>query len=407
MQCFAASFFSLDPDSSDVGRLAGESLQRQFGAERLRAVVVYATMNHDHAEMLEGLRATLPEDVLLLGSSVQGVVGDGELAEEGMVMGAIGLGGEALNCAAALEHEIQIQPFEKGQALGKRLKSELGAEPKLVIMYYDPLSGVDVETLIAGMRTELSCELVGGGSGQPWGRPLETAQFWGTEVLSHGVLAVALSGPFATEIGICHGTAPTGISSVVTKADGNQVLEIDGRPAAEIWREVTGCSVSDLLLQSHFATWAVGIERRAIVQGADGEQELTGRVIRGAFGFNADTGAMILQAAVAEGTRIMLHHRTVEDVLNGTVVMGTELVARLHDRRPWAVFGFECAARTFPFLGPSKTREEHQGLRRAVAPAAPWLGMMAWGEIGPSLGQTAFHNYTYPLVVLVDAPPER
>jgi len=85
--------------------------------------------------------------------------------------------------------------------------------------------------------------------------------------------------------------------------------------------------------------------------------------------------------------------------------MGTDLAQRLHHRRPWAVLGFECAARTFPFLGPNKTREEHQGLRQVVAPAAPWLGMMAWGEIGPCVGQTAFHNYTYPLVVLVDAPP--
>jgi hypothetical protein len=215
-----------------------------------------------------------------------------------------------------------------------------------------------------------------------------------------------LSGPFATEVGICHGTAPTGLSSVVTKAEGNQVLEIDGRPAAEIWREVTGCKASDLLQQSHFATWAVGIERRSIVKGTDGERELTGRVIRGAFGFNTETGAMILQAAVPVGTRIMLHHRTVEDVLNGTIAMGTELAGRLHDRRPWAVLGFECAARTFPFLGPNKTREEHEGLRRMIAPDAPWLGLMAWGEIGPCVGQTAFHNYTYPLVVLVDAPPE-
>src|SRR6185295_20257829 len=74
MKNFSASFFSLEPDSSDAGRLAGESLRGQFGAERLKAVLVYATMNHDHAELLAGLRATLPRDVLLVGSSGQGVV---------------------------------------------------------------------------------------------------------------------------------------------------------------------------------------------------------------------------------------------------------------------------------------------------------------------------------------------
>ena len=41
-------------------------------------------------------------------------------------------------------------------------------------------------------------------------------------------------------------------------------------------------------------------------------------------------------------------------------------------------------------------------LRSAVAPHSPWLGMMAWGEIGPCAGRPAFHNYTYPLLLLLD-----
>jgi hypothetical protein len=29
--------------------------------------------------------------------------------------------------------------------------------------------------------------------------------------------------------------------------------------------------------------------------------------------------------------------------------------------------------------------------------------MMAWGEIGPCGGEPGFHNFTYPLLLLVDA----
>ena len=100
----------------------------------------------------------------------------------------------------------------------------------------------------------------------------------------------------------------------------------------------------------------------------------------------------------------MFHHRTIEDVLNGTQDMARDLGARLAGLRPWAVLGFECGARTFPFLGPSNTLKEHEQLRAAIAPEAPWLGMMAWGEIGPCAGKPAFHNYTYPLVVLANEP---
>jgi small ligand-binding sensory domain FIST len=138
------------------------------------------------------------------------------------------------------------------------------------------------------------------------------------------------------------------------------------------------------------------------VKGTGGQVE---RAIRGAFGFDPQTSAIILQAAVPEGTRVMLHHRTIEKILGGTENMARDLAARLVGRRPWAVLGFECAARTFPFLGQTNTYQEHEHLRTAVAPETPWLGMMAWGEIGPCAGRPAFHNYSYPLLVLTDDKP--
>ncbi len=395
----ARSVFSDEPESQDAARSAGEALLAQFGAEVPKVVLVYATMNHDQPAVLTGLRDVLGADVPLLGCSVQGVVSNDCLTEDGFALGVMGLGGRDLACAAAVEQEIQDGTKEKGRRLGQTLKRNLGGEPKVVVLLYDPLCGADIEALLEGVQLEVACPLVGGAAGQPWGHPRETFQYWDREVISHGVVGMALSGPFALEIGLCHGTAPSGIASVVTKAAGNQVLEMDGRPAADVWRETTGCRTEDLAHQSHFATWALGVERT----GRGGQVE---RLIRGAFGFDPQTGAIILQAAVPEGTRVMLHHRTIENVLGGTEAMARDLAVRLGARRPWAVLGFECAARTFPFLGETNTCKEHERLRLAVAPEAHWLGMMAWGEICPCAGEPAFHNYSYPLLLLTDEKPQ-
>lgn len=395
MERIASSVFSDEPESLDAGKAVAHGLLAEFGRGGLKAVVAYATMNHDQQSVLDGLRAGLGDDVLLLGCSVQGVVSNAELTEDGFALGAMGFGGPDVRCAAALEREVQDAPKDKGRRLGQALKRELSEQPKAVLLYYDPLCGIDVESMLEGLRLEVDCPIVGGAAGQPWGPPRQTFQYWDREVLSHGALALAISGSFAVEVGICHGTAPVGIASVVTKATGQRIFEIDGRPAIDVWRETTGCAVEDVLHQSHLAAWAVGVE----VIGANGQAE---RVIRGAFGFDAETGALILQAPVAEGTRVMLQHRTIEKVLNGTREMGVDLAARLTGRTARAVLGFECAARTFPFLGEGNTRAEHEELRAAVAPDAPWLGMMAWGEVGPCAGRPAFHNYTYPLMVLTE-----
>lgn len=395
MDRIACSIFSDEPESLDAGRAVAQELVDKFGPGGVKAVLAYATMNHDQQAVLEGLRAGLGKDALLLGCSVQGVVSNAELTEDGFALGVMGFGGPDIDCAIAIEREVQEDPREKGRRLGQALRRDLKSSPKAVILYYDPLCGIDVESMLEGVRLELDCPIIGGAAGQPWGPPRETFQYWDREVLSHSALALAISGSFEVELGICHGTAPVGIASVVTKAAGQRILEIDGRPAVDVWRETTGCAAEDLVHQGHLAAWAVGVE----LKGAAGQTE---RAIRGAFGFEPDTGALILQAPVAEGTKVMLQHRTIDRVLNGTRNMAAELAKRLSGRTPRAVLGFECAARTFPFLGEENTRAEHQGLRAEIAPDAPWLGMMAWGEIGPCAGRPAFHNYTYPLLVLTE-----
>lgn len=396
MHKIAHSIFSDEPESRDAGLVAAKDLIAQLGAAP-KAVIAYATMNHDQQAVLDGVREGIGKDALLIGCSVQGVVSNDTLTEDGYALGLMGFGGADVQCAVGLEREVQTDPKEKGRQLALALKRDLGAEPRAIVVFYDPLAGMDVEAVLEGMRLVVDCPLVGGAAGQPWGPPKQTFQYWDREVLSHGVVALALTGPFAVEVGICHGTSPTGIASVVTKASGNHILEIDGKKAVDVWRETTGCQVEDLVHQSHLAAWAVGVE----VKGMGGQVE---RVIRGAFGFDPSTGALILQAAVPEGTRVMLHHRTIDNVLSGTLAMGRELAGRLSGRKPWAVLGFECAARTYPFLGETNTGNEHKQLRSAVAPDSPWLGMMAWGEIGPCAGRPAFHNYTYPLLLLVDQP---
>ena len=400
MSMFASSFYSLEPDSEEVGRAAARSIRDAFAAQPLAAMLVYCTIDHDQAAVLKAARAELGADVPILGCSVQGVASDGGLSEDGFVAGAMGFGGSALRCAAAFEKDIEKATLEKGQEMGKQLKAALGGQPKVVIVLYDPLCGADVETLLAGMGREISCPFVGGGAGQPFGPPVGTFQYWDREVFSHGVVALALDGPFVAQVGLCHGTSPTGLAHKVTKSQGNRVQEIDGRPALDTWREVTGHTGDEVVTQQHMAAWALGLERRISDNGVPG----VAHMIRGAFGFD-EAGAVILQSSVPEGASVTFRRRTNEDVLDGTREMARDLKARLQSRRPWAVLGFECAARTGPFLGAVNTNQEHEELRAAVAPSAPWLGMMAWGEIAPLGGAPAFHNYTYPVVVLTDQGP--
>jgi hypothetical protein len=394
-RCFAHSHLSTDPDSTKAGRLVGESIRSAFGDRPLAAVIVYATVNHDQSAVLRALREVLG-DVPLVGGSGQGVIGNAAVQEGGFAVGAMGFGGPGLRAATGHQAAVEVEPARKARELARGIRESLGVPPQLFVLIYDPLGGVDVNELLAGMRGEVDCPIVGGAAGQPSGPVASTYQYHDDVATSGGAVALGLAGDFTLDLGICHGTTPTGIVMTLTRAEGNKLLALDDRPALDVWRECVGLPENEQINQDHTAALAMGIERTVM---RDGREEPV-YLIRAAFGFDRQRGGIVVQAAIPEGSKIMFHHRTVAVVKEGTAEMGRELAERLRDKRPWAVLGFECGARTAPFLGAADTLEENLLLQQVVAPRAPWLGIIAWGEIAPCGDEPAFFNYTYPLVVL-------
>ncbi len=66
------------------------------------------------------------------------------------------------------------------------------------------------------------------------------------------------------------------------------------------------------------------------------------------------------------------------------------------------VLGFECGARTLPFLGAEATQLENRALQARFSPDVEWAGVICWGEVFPVPKRPGFHNYTYPLLALAD-----
>ncbi len=395
MAFHAASCLSQETDSDRAGLTVGRSITQAFASERLKAVVVFATVNHDQAALLRAIRESVGPQVTVLGCSAQGVMGNGLVDEGGFVVGAMGLGGESLRVAAARVSDVQVGSEAKGRTLAHELRRQLNGDPKVMLTFYDPLCGIDVNELLAGVRYENSATIVGAAAGQPAGPAGSTYQYLGAESFSRGGVALGLDGDFKVDMGVSHGTTPTGVVMTLTRAEGNKLYELDGRRALDVWRDSVGRTENDIYNQDHSSGMAMGIERRIM---KDGREEAV-YLIRAAFGFDNETGAIVVQAAIPEGSKIMFHHRTIKVVRDGALQMGRQLASRLAGRKPWAVMGFECGARTGPFLGAAETLDENLQLQQIVAPNSPWLGLIGWGEIAPCGGVPEFHNYTYPLVV--------
>jgi len=392
----AHAVWTEDATSLEAGRRLGDALAK--GVPDLKVAVVYATVHHDLAALLEGVTSQVPAGVTVCGCSSQGVVSRNYFKEDGFLAGAMGLGGPTLSAMATMHTEIQLGTVEKARAMAQALAAAPGGPPKVVVLYYDPLSRVDVPALLEGFRQVLpNAVLVGGGAGQPWGPMVQTYQLLGTTVSSGACVALGLSGPFEAMTARSSGAESTGISMTITRTEGNHLLEIDGQPALDVWLEMVGRDRATNNVDDT-AAWAVGVRTGADAP-LEGEEPWT---IMAAFGFDPARRSVILQGSVPQGAQVLFHHRTVGAVAEGTQAMATRMRERLTGRRPIAVLTFECGARVGPFLGETESRLENKRLQETMAPDAAWLGMLAWGEIAPSPTTPAFCNYTFPLLVLME-----
>ena len=286
--------------------------------------------------------------------------------------------------------------YEVGLKIGKDLLASPPDDPVVLFCMYDPLTGVNVDRLLGGLESVRSIPIVGGAASHPWGRFVETRQYFDGESLQDAAACVLVSGNARAEIGVTHGAVPLGMEATITRARGNIIYEIDGCPAYQAWRDLV--SAQDDFSTEDTAQWAIGIRLPETLQG-----DYEGCVTRSLFKMDRASGSIYLQSEIPEGTRVVFHRRTFEAVMKRATRMGERLGQRIGDRPPHFALSFECGARSSPFLGNQHALDELCSVQAAVETAAgiPWLGMYAWGEIAPLAGRNYFHNYTFPVCVLL------
>ena len=113
------------------------------------------------------------------------------------------------------------------------------------IVLLDPLAGHGEEAALILANQLGDAPLVGGAAGDD----LAMAKTWvgvGSRVLSDAIAVLTIFSRVKLGIGVKHGHLPLSKQLTVTRTDGSVVLEIDHRPAWDVWLENTKLRATDL-----------------------------------------------------------------------------------------------------------------------------------------------------------------
>ncbi|MCA9701228.1 MAG: FIST C-terminal domain-containing protein, partial [Myxococcales bacterium] len=296
--------------------------------------------------------------------------------------------------AAELGGDPGVMPSaEDNLAAGRSLGEQLRAfDPKLVMLFADGVCSMPPE-LVRGLQETAGSgfPVVGGCASEREHVLVGTAQFIDDRVLSRAVVAVAFRGPLRLQSAAGAGFQSLGRERTCTSVEGKYMLEIDGRPAVEMYQQLLEIeSIDDPVL-------GVLHPLAMVSSSADGDSwNQHEQVIRVVQKFD-ERGALLCGGDIHEGALVRITRATREDLLAGAVATCERALARLPE--PEAAFIFNCAARKM-ILGPRHYRAEIDAVFELLPANLPRVGFYTYGELAPVGGRAMYHNATFTIVLM-------
>ncbi|HSO31197.1 MAG TPA: FIST N-terminal domain-containing protein [Labilithrix sp.] len=258
-----------------------------------------------------------------------------------------------------------------------------------------PGISVDGEALVAAVRKGAGerAQLAGALTGDDFtmDRP---KVFFGDELRSDCVVIIGIFTRKPVGIAARHGWAAVGPVRTVTRAEGVHLIELDGRPALEVWLEDARCAGGDppaerkacaLYLANNYG---IGVTEASAPRIAIAG-EIRELVARSPFAIRED-GAVQMSAALAEGKQVSVIHATHDDLLDASGAAADSALLRAGGRIAGALV-FACTGR-LAALGDSFPQEP-AAIRRHLG--APMGGACVFGEIARNVRDAdAFFNTT-------------
>ena len=216
---------------------------------------------------------------------------------------------------------------------------------------------------------------------------VQTSVFHNGDVITEGAVALWIASEQPLPVIARHGWEPMGLPMLVTRAEGTQIMELGGRPAAAAYEEELGLLPGELPADRF---WDTALYHPFGLIQPDGST-----MIRAARA-KTDQGGLIIQGCLPPAGSAVQVMTGVADTLLDVVgdVTGAALDAFSN---AGALLTFSCAARAVIFG--NRTPEEAVRLQ-ARAGSVPTFGFYCCGEFARTTGVLGTHNLTLTALAL-------
>jgi methyl-accepting chemotaxis protein len=388
-------------DSFTTGREVALKALGKIGNSKVDLCVVFGSSKYNFSEVVKGVRQ-VTGNAPLIGCSTAG-----EFTEE-----KVGTGNIACAVISSDTHK-----FLTGCGTGLRedvlkcLKSSVSSfslnskdteyPHHTYILLLDGLSGKGEEVSLASLSTLGTNQKIAGGSAADDFQFKETFVFSNDTVVSNALSVAQIVSKINMGLGVDHGHAPVSCPFTVTKAQGNKVYELDGKPAIKVWLDAAREPAKKF-----------GIDVDTMWQNPEQLAKFTfifeGGLLTGRHGYKIRWSGITPESkdflpfvcSVPEGSVMRVMEASRESEIESSRNAARYALNSMNGRKVAGALVFDCAVRS-ALLG----NEYYKAVDaiKGVIGNIPFLGVDTYGEVALEEGQlSGFHNTTTVVLLIPD-----
>ena len=382
---------SIEKDTERASREAATTALTRAHVDTADLAIVFATM--EHGPLYSRLLRTVQETTSathVVGCSAGGVLTtDGEV-ERTPGVAVLTVRTDAFSAARFFLPQLRGRGQEIGQETATIANASSGPDSLLVI--FPDTYNFNAAAFFRGFQAiSPQVPVVGGGASED-GTLGETFQLCGDTVSNDALCGVLLSGRFHHTIGVAQACQPISPVYTITKSRQNFILELDGRPAFEIFAEIVRRPLIEDLRRAAafvFVGLPVDPERQRIARGE--------YVVRNIVGLDPRQGVIAVADEIRQGQKVVFTLRD-GDVSREDLKITLERQTQLWEKqRPSFGLYFNCLGRGRGLYG---LPDLDTAYIKQYLGDIPFIGFFSGCEIAPIRQEHSLHQYSGVLVLI-------
>lgn len=359
-----------------------EPIPTELDSEQTLVIVFGATSYLKYLHPFNDILNHFPQSKII-GCSTAGEILGRTVSDETLVGAAVKFEKTILETSFAPIQSAN-ESFQAGEEIACRL---MKPDLKGILILSDGLN-VNGSQLVAGLNSILPPDIVATG-----GLAGDNDRFQRTWVLKNGVPTgnfVSAVGFYGEKIKIRHGSKGGwdifGHERKVTKAKDNQLFEIDGKPALDLYKNYLGELAAELPASALLFPLSLRLDQ-------DDEK----RVVRTILSIDEEKRSLTFAGDIPEGSLIQLMRANFDRLIDGAAEAA--LMTQEDSQNDVLSIAISCVGRKL-ILG-ERTDEELEAALDSLPVNTKQIGFYSYGEISPyATGHCDLHNQTMTLTTI-------